>query len=373
MQSVSPVDVISPAFRRARTLLYPPGSDPGTNAPFRFWFFLKIAFIAALTQGNIYGAVFGLVFEALILGAVGAGAAGVDVGMHRAHPPNSAPVSAFIAIAVIVAVIATLAALFFAWLWCRLRFTFFDLALYRHGRVARAWSAYRSQSWRFLGLVLATSLGLLLLLALTAGPLVLRLIATFRHLTPQQANADPTIVFALIFPLYGILFLFMIVAGLVNAIAQDFILPPLALEDAPLSVAFSRFFELLRTRFWWVALYLLFRYLLELGIAMVGGIVLFLVILILGGGGAAIGFVLYHALWHSGPAGTAIFILFCVLAGLLFFAVYSFFTIVLYGYIAVVKQCYADYFYGSHYPPLGDRMGPLAPIPSAPIASTPAP
>jgi hypothetical protein len=102
MQPVSPVDVISPAFRRARTLLYPPASDPGTNAPFRFWFFLKIAFIAALTQGNIYGAVFGILFEALILGAVAAGAAGV--GIHRAHPLNSA--SAFIAIAVVGVLVA---------------------------------------------------------------------------------------------------------------------------------------------------------------------------------------------------------------------------------------------------------------------------
>jgi hypothetical protein len=165
----------------------------------------------------------------------------------------------------------------------------------------------------------------------------------------------------------------MIVAGLVNAIAQDFVLPPMALEDASLGVAFSRFFELLRTRFWYVALYLLFRYLLEMGIAMVGGIALFIVIAVLGGGGAAIGFVLYHALWHSGPAGTAVFILFCILAGFLFLAVYTLLALVLYGYIAIVKQSYAVYFYGSHYPPLGDRMGPLSPIPSAAISIAPAP
>ena len=373
MPSVSPVDVISPAFRRARTLLYPPGPDPGTNAPFRFWFFLKISFISALTQGNIYFAAFAMGAEIIAVLAFAVGGL-FTTAAHMGHPGGSGGLtSAVIAIAAAALIFVLLVALFFAWLWCRLRFTLFDLVLYRHGRVARAWSAYRSQSWRFLGLVLAIALGLLLLLALTAGPLVLRLIATFRHLTPQQANADPTIVFALIFPLYGIVFLFMILAGLVNAIAQDFILPPLALEDAPLSVAFSRFFELLRTRFWWVALYLLFRYLIEMGIAMVGGIVLFLVILILGGGGAAIGFVLYHALWHSGPGGTAVFVLFCILAGLLFFAVYSFLTIVLYGYIALVKQSYADYFYGSHYPPLGDRVGPFRPVPSAAIPITPTP
>ncbi len=147
MQPMSPVDVISPAFRRTRTLLYPPGSAPGLNAPFRFGFFLKIVAIAALTQGNIYGFVFGIAFEALFIVAMGAGAAGIGLGIHRAHPPNSAPAPAFITFAVIAfAVIAIPIGLLFAWIWCRLRFTLFDLVLYRHGRVARAWSPYRSQT-----------------------------------------------------------------------------------------------------------------------------------------------------------------------------------------------------------------------------------
>lgn len=372
MQPMSPVNVISPAFRRTRTLLYPPGSAPGLYDPFRFWFFLKIVVIAALTQGNIYGFVFGISAEIIaVIVAVASGVWGA-----AAHHPGSQFAAGglspfFITVIVIALVLAFLLGLLFAWIWCRLRFTLFDLVLYRHGRVARAWSPYRSQTWRFLGLVMLISLGLLLLLALTAGPIVLHLIGMFRHLSQQQINSDPTLFFAHILPLYGIFFLFMILAGLVNAVAQDFILPPIALENAPLGVSFSHFFQLLRTRFWYVALYMLFRYLLELGMAMVGGIALFIVIAILGGGGAAIGFVLYHALWHSGPGGTAVFILFCILAGLVFFAVYTFLTIVLYGYIAIVKQSYADLFYGSYYPPLGDLLNPPAPNP--PLTPTPAP
>jgi hypothetical protein len=365
MQPLSPVDAISPAFSRTRSILYPPGPAPGLNAPFRFWFFVKIATVAALTQANIYGAVFGIAAEVIAVALAIAG------GALQARRPLGAVAGGIgpgmLAVLAVILLIAVVVGLLFAWLWCRFRFSLFDLVVYRHGVVARAWSPYASQAWRFLGLMILISLGLLLLVALTAGSLILHLVALFRHLSPQQINADPSLVLAHILPLYGIFFLLILIAGLVNAVAQDFILPPMALEDAPLAASFSRFFQLLRTRFWYIALYLLFRYLLELGMAMVGGIALFIVLLILGGGAAGIGFVLYRAFWHAGPGGVALFVIFCILAALLLFAVYLFLLVVLYGSIAVVKQSYAALFYGSYYPPLGDRLGPPAiPPPAAP-------
>ncbi|HUB19609.1 MAG TPA: hypothetical protein VL990_13295 [Acidobacteriaceae bacterium] len=364
MQPQSPVDAISPAFSRTRTILYPPGPAPGLNAPFRFWFFMRIALVAALTQGNIYGALFGIAAEALAV-LFGVLAAVFGVAFHRTDSSFAAPHgfnSILVAAIVIAAVAAFLLVLLCIWLWCRFRFTLFDLVLYRHGVIARAWTPYRSQTWRFAGLMILVCLGLLLLFALTGGPLLLHLIVLFRHLSPRQIDSDPTIVFAHILPLYGIFFVFAIAAGIVNAIAQDFILPHLALEDASLDVAISRFFVLLRTRFWHLALYLLFRFVLELGIGMVGGLALFLVLAILGCGGAGLGFVLYLALWHAGPAGVTLFVLYCVLAGIAILAVYVSMIVALYGFIGVVKQSYAILFYSWYYPLLGDRLHSPAPV-----------
>lgn len=368
MPSLSPVDAVSPAFSRTRSVLYPPGAAPGLNAPFRFWFFLKIAFIGAFTQGNLYGAVFGVIVE-IVAVTIGITAATFrhTHGLSAMAGGFPAPLLAAIGLFVFVAV---LVALFCTWIWCRLRFTLFDLVLNRHGQVGRAWSPYGSPAWRFLGLTLLIALSLLLLFALSAGPLILHLIGAVHHLTPQQMNADPSLFITHIFPLYGIVFLFIIVAGVLNAVMQDFILPPLALEDAPLDVAFSRFFQLLRSRFWYVALYLLLRYALEIGLGMIGGIVIFLVLLILGGGGAGIGFILYRAFWHAGSGGAAIFVLFCIVAGLIVVAAYALTVIALYGFIAVVKQSYAVQFYGLYYPPLGDRLAP-SPAPAAPIPYPP--
>lgn len=370
MNPLSPVDAISPAFSRARTILTPPGSAEGEATSFRFWFFLKIAVAAALTQGNVYGFFVAIGVEGTVIAV--AIAAGV---LHRTGAPLASPGG--LGAPALAAVALTLGFVFiigivFVWLWCRLRFALFDLVVYRHGLVSRAWAPYAAQAWRFLGLMILIGLALTLILALTAGPFLLHLVLTLRHLTPRQINSDPTFFFTHIFPMYGIFFAVVIVASLVNAIAQDFLLPPLALEDAPLGSSFSRFFHLLRTRFWYVALYLLLRIVLALGLAWVGMMAVFLVAAVFGAGGFGVGFLLYHAFWHAGPGGPALFILYCVLAGLLLLALYFLGMLLVYGVVAVVMQSYAVWFYGSYYPPLGDRLEP-PPTPSATPSPLPLP
>ena len=364
----SPVDAISPAFRRARTVLTPPAPVPGVATPFRFWFFLKTAVTGALTQGNIYGFFVGILLEgaALCLALAGYSFRRADTSFSHSHGANPL-LMAFLAVAIAVVL---LIGIFLMWLWCRLRFTLFDLVVYRRGLVGQAWAPYGSQSWRFLGLNLVIGLALLLILAVAAGPLVLHLIVTLRRLGAGQLNNNPALVFSHILPLYGIVLLIALLAGLVSAMTQDFILPPLALEDAPLAASFARFFALVRTRFWRLVLYLLFRIGLALGLRWAGSIVIFFVLLVLGGGGAGVGFVLYHALWHSGPGGIAVFVLYCIVAALVILTTYVLLILALYGLIAIVKQCYAVYFYGSVYPRLGDLLDPL---PAAPAPLVPPP
>ncbi len=359
MKPLSPVDALSPAFSRARTILTPPGPWAGQPTPFRFWFFLKIAIIAALTQPNIYGMLFGMFFEFL---AVGSGVVGA-LSRRAIHPSGFSSVL-FTGMAFGLFFLLLLA-VFLVWLWCRLRFTLFDLVVYRHGLVSRAWAPYRSQAWRFFGLMVVVTLALLLLLAVTAGPLLLHLILTLRHLNPQQINRDPTFIFTTIFPMYGIMFLFLLVAGIADAVTQDFILPPMALEDASLGASFARFFQFLGQRFASFLGYLLLRFVLELGLLWIGGMAIMIVLLLLGGTGVGLGFILFRAFWHAGPAGMAVFVLYCLAAGALLVAAYLLLCVALYGAVAVVKESYAVDYYGGYYPPLGDRLeGPKPPLPT---------
>ena len=370
MKPLSPVDAISPAFSRTRTLLLPPEAVPGMPATFRFGFFLKMAVIAALTQPSFYGIAFSFFAD-----GVGLSLAMLGIGLHHPRPTyllgGGGASTVAIAVLAILGVIAAAFWVLAGWFWCRLRFTLFDLVVYRHGRVGQAWAPYRSQAWRFFGLMFLVALALLLLLAVTAGPLFLHLFIALRHLTPQEINSDPTLVMSHIFPMYGVIFLFAIVASVAEAVTEDFILPPLAIEDASLGSAFSRFFAFLRERLGHCALYLLLRFVLEVGLTWVGLMAVFIVLgvaLVAGGG---IGFLLYHFLWHAGAGGATVFTLYCVVAGLLVLALYVLLLCALYGAIALVKQSFAVYFYGSWYRPLGDRLEP----PAAPAAwpSTPAP
>jgi hypothetical protein len=103
--------------------------------------------------------------------------------------------------------------------------------------------------------------------------------------------------------------------------------------------------------------------------------VLFFILGIVGFAGVGIGFVLYHSLFHAGPAGAAIFIVYCVVAGLLVLAVYIVAITCIQGTIAVFRQCYAVCYYGSHYPQLGESLEPPAegftpaPSPAPPLPS----
>ncbi len=198
---------------------------------------------------------------------------------------------------------------------------------------------------------------------------MLHFILAMRHMNPQQISQDPTFVFTTLFPFYGVMFLFMLVALTADAVTQDFILPPLALEDAPLGSSFARFFQFLRQKFGSFLGYLLLRFVLELGLAWIGGMALMIVLLLLGGAGLGIGFVLFRAFWHAGPGGMALFILYCLAAGAILVAAYLLLCVVLYGFIAVVKESYAVYYYGGYYPPLGDRLDP----PGTPLPTTAAP
>ncbi|HTX41798.1 MAG TPA: hypothetical protein VMD25_08215 [Acidobacteriaceae bacterium] len=374
MKPLSPVDAIGPAFSRMRSILMPPGAAPDQPGPFRFWFFLKIVVVAALTNPSFIFGISIASLEGVAFFMTGLGAS--LRGLHR-QPIETGP-SEFAGVMVVFIAGAALVAiamwLLLTWLWCRLRFTLFDLVVYGRGRVGRAWSPYGRPAWRFLGLVILVSLAFLLLASVTIGPMVLHLFVALRGMTPQEINSDPFLMMSHIFPMYGIIFAIAILAGLAGAVMTDFLLPPMAIEDAPLESAFGRFFHLLGSRFGSVAIYLLLRFALQLGLSWIGGIVIVIVLIAAGGGGVAGGFVLYRSLWHLGGGPAVLFILYCVVAGLALIALYFLTMMVLYGLVMLFLQSFAVYFFGSHYPELGDRLepGPRAPAPW-PGPPTPAP
>jgi hypothetical protein len=155
----------------------------------------------------------------------------------------------------------------------------------------------------------------------------------------------------------------------VDALMQDFLLPPMAIENASMGAALGRFLMLARAHFGTFVLYLILRLVLEVGLTWVGAFAVLLVVGILGLGGAGTGFLLYRSLWHAGAAGMAGVLIFCILAGLVVTGVYLLCMIALYGSVTTVRQCYATIFFGSYYPELGARLEPPAPVAAGPVTA----
>ncbi len=362
MTPLSPLDALGPAFRRTREVL---------ATPFRLGFFLKIALIAALTQPSFYSAMISYPID-------GAQFAFLPHGGHHSvgHFVAAPGLAAFGLIALVVAGVILVALwIFFAYLYCRLRFTLFDLVVYKRGLVGKAWSAYGRQSWRYFGMVILVSLGFLVIAAIIVGPTLLNFIRAVRPLATSGGNPNP---FAMLGAMLPFLLAVIFVAALwavVDSLMQDFLLPPMAIEDAPLESAFARFFSLLKQSFGAVIIYVLLRFAVGIGLSWILMLVLLAALIVVGFTIFGLGTLLYHALWAS-MVGQVICIALAIIVGLVVIAVYLMAIIAIYGISAVFKQSYAAYFFGGRYPALGDRLDPQAAaeesgVPEPPATSPP--
>jgi len=359
MTRLSPLDALGPAFRRTREVL---------AQPFRFWFFLKIALVAALTQPGFYSASISYPID------------GANFATMSRLPHHQTFVAPSLAMFGLVAIIIGAIAGFVLWigityLYCRLRFTLFDLVVHKRGRVGQAWSSYGRQAWRYFGLVILTSLAFLVVAAAIIGPAILNAVRVVGPLAAAGSNANPFAMLSAMLPLLLAIFAVAALWALADALMQDFLLPPMAIEDAPLESAFGRFFGLLKSDFGSVAIYVLLRFAVGIGLVW---ILLMLLFVVLGLGGLMIfgvGTLLYHALWTS-MLGQVVCVALAIVVGLIALSIYLVAMISVHGIAAVFQQSYSVYFYGGRYPALGDRLEPPLVVdaiepPTAPSTGSP--
>jgi hypothetical protein len=144
----------------------------------------------------------------------------------------------------------------------------------------------------------------------------------------------------------------------IDAVLQDFVVPPMAIENAPIEGAFGRFFALLRAEPGQLFMYLLLRFVVAIGISWVLMMVVFIALMVAGLAGLAIGFGLYRAMWQGGIGLQVAFVVIVGVMALVLLFLYLLAMIAVYGTAAVFKESYAVYFFGSRYRELGDRLEP---------------
>ena len=340
MQILSALDAISPAFSRTKLVLF---------SPFRKGRTWKLAATGYLT-------ILGTVFLPYFL-----------IGLFFIPMARHAGGSAAVAILVGVCLVGTLVYLVAFYLCSRLRFAFFDIVLNRGEFVAPAWRRYGPASfkWTIFKIVFGT---------VVAAAVAVPVAAWIRHMIPIFAampahpnqQQSPQFIAAL-FTMYGAIFVVYIGLGffyLISGLLSDFIVPSLALENTTLAEAFNRLGKLIRNEPGQFTLYAV----LKIGLAIAGYMaqtvlfyIIILIVILLLGAVAFLGYFLLHALGVSAAVMTALGALGMFLAGLLYMFVIFYVVVISVGTIMTFLESYTLYFLGGRYPMLGNLLDQSTP------------
>ncbi len=361
MELLSATDAIGPAFARTRSILIGPG---------RTGSFLKLALVAALTQPAFFSAVFTYPLQGAQLA--------LNNAMQHRHAVQqfsggSGLAVAGLAIFAVIALIMLVLWVSATYLFCRFRFVLFDLVLYREGAVGMPWRKYRRQAWRYFGVLFLGMMVFLLLAAVFAGPAFLHLAHTSVVLARHGGSANPFALLGALLPIFVVLFALSLLYSIFDAIAQDFLLPPIALEDAPIEGAFGHFKNLFAAYPGQTLLYLLLRLVLGIGLSAVLMLAVAVVVGLLAVASGLLGVLLFHLLWTHGIVARAVFMAAAVVLPLLVLGVYLCAAVSVYGVIGVFKQSYALYFYAPRYLELGRRLDPPHDAPPVALEVPPPP
>lgn len=346
VRPLSAIDAIVPAFRRTKSIL---------AGPFRLGFFLKICFFVALTDAGFLSAMFSYPMQGANAAMSGAGVIHPRGNFLAAGMPGLGAIGAGVLILLaVLALIGIAIWIGFTYVFCRLRFTVLDLVIYREKSIRSAWRKYGPQTWRYFGLSILVGLAFLLIMAAVIGPFIPAFLRVTRGMDPAHPN--PFALLQLMLPLFLAILLLSVVGLIVDAMMRDFLLPPMAIEDAPIESALGRFFGLLRSEFGSMLLYIFMRLVLAFALSACLAIVCIIPVGVLALLAFLVGLPLYHSLWQGGAQ--LLFAVYVALAGTIVLGLYFLALSTIYGVTGVFKLCYAVIFYGARYPELGNRLEP---------------
>jgi len=344
----SPIDAIGSAFERTTMMLF---------RPFRLKTWLKLGFIGWLAGGivlangnfNSRGGIPQFPHDQFPNDPW----AKISSTLNPAHLANF--LHTYLHIIVVVLALVAVISLVFLYLFCRFRFILFDVVVSGQPVIGRGWNRYASQANRYFGFWFAYALVNLATMVLIIGMPIWH-----AYKSGALSGDNPFLAF---FEVLGTIALGVILAtivfSIVSTLAKDFILPLMALDDLPLSDAWSQLWRVISSEPGAWAVYLGMKLLLAIG-ASIGFAVVFVF--------AMLAFLLLLAI----PAGLLIFlgvvamkaagavagIIVFVITALLVVAAFFCLFMVLTAPISVFFAAYAFYFFAGRYPKLEALLWP---------------
>jgi hypothetical protein len=351
---LSAIEAVSPAFERMTSMLF---------RPFRFRTWLKIGFIGWLAGGVAAANLNSFNYRMPSRGEFPSDV-GNDMGSRISGVISRIHISSYLWIIVCAVLLFVAASLIFLYLFCRFRFILFDTVITRQAIIRRGWHQYGSQAGRyFIFWIGYTLLSWAALAAIVGVP--------FWHAYKSGVfHGDNALwsLFAVIGSVILGLLLFALVFAIIRTIAQDFLVPLMALDDLGLGDGWSMIRQMVAREPGVWAGYLGMKLLLSI----VAGIALSIVLLITGLflclilaiPVAVVIFLGIALIKGAGTAGVVIAIVLFVLAGLACLACLFCLSLVVSAPVVVFFEAYSLYFLGGRYHKLGALLWPAAPAPA---------
>ncbi|HTJ30108.1 MAG TPA: hypothetical protein VL346_06395 [Acidobacteriaceae bacterium] len=355
MSSYSAAQVISPAIQRTRWYLF---------QPFRLGRFLKLALVAAITEG---GGISGCNFGSRVPSSNGGGNASPPFHWPTLHWPAMH----WPALPVILGVIALVCAiviplwLLLSYLFIRLRFSYFDCVLRGQDQIAPAWRRYHRQALRYLGMSLCIGLAFWIVLIPIGYALYRQYAPLFQSLF---SGGKPD--FAQFVPLILIVIAGVLGLGLAGYLLQTtlscFVLPRMALQDASIRESLEDVWADIQLEPGQFCLFYLLRALLWIAASFASAIVLIVPFILLG----IIGAILIVAMK---AVSTAAALAVGIPLGILFVCAFVAASIGVSGTIGTFNRNYALFFYAGRFPGMAAILWPPQPPPPPPYWAQAAP
>lgn len=278
------------------------------------------------------------------------------------------PVGLFVLFIAVVVFVGLIIAVAFIYLFSRFRFVLYESVVSGHIGVDPGWKKYREQAQRYFWFWIAAGAVIFVLFATAIGVPVL---VAFKRGVLENPSADLGAFFAFIgFVFLGVL-LSVLVVFVFAALAKDFIVPLMALDDLRVGGAWSALKTMIKAEPWSFAGYLGMKLLLSfvVSIALAIPLVFIFFALIVGGVVAALfGSVVIHNPSHGLIIAG---ILLAVLAFIAFMLFFFGLTLFVSAPASVFFSSYALYFLGGRYPKLGELMWPTPIAPPPPLMPGP--
>jgi hypothetical protein len=278
-------------------------------------------------------------------------------------------------------VVATFVMFAVFYIGVRLQFARFEIVVSKAQLVAPLWRKYGFCTWRWIGFKLVLNA---IFLIVCGVPFVGGFRFLMAHLPTPGQPLPPEFVGSF-FMAYAGLMLTICTLMLVSSLFNDFVLPPIALENVSVSEGLRRFVELIRREPGQIISYIFFKAILGIAAAVAMEVAILIVELIAMIPLGIVGFLGYFVLHSLGPVGQVLLVAGGVVLLLVFIGFLFYSTILFCGCFVVFFQAYAMYFLGGRYPMLGELLEPAAsglafvaqvpppvPPPDLPPAPTPA-